>query len=242
MSGLRVSALLPFTAALILSACGGEEPNNPTEIKRSSLTVAADPPGHTFQDSVDVVLTSGGGADIFYTLDGRSPLGSDGTLYQGPIRLDHNVLLTFVAKVGDLWSEQGSELYERQVDTVAPKLQARVLTVDDDNVVFSARRGEDGPMRQSVRLKSVGLQQVHLEGIYVDANPDSWSFWQDGIFEIESPEVIPEYLSPGESIDLVVTYTPTETIRTAMIFVVSDNQRTSDGTVRVNLTGRIWDW
>ena len=203
--------------------------------------MTADPPGHTFQDSVDISLTSPETAEIFYTLDGSSP-GEDGIRYRGPITLDHNALLTFVAKDGALWSQQGSELYERKVETVAPELQARVLTVDDDNVVFSARRGEDVLMRRSVRIKSVGLQQVRLEGIFVDANPDSWSFWEPGIFEMESPQVLPEYLAPGESIDLVVTYTPTETLRTAMIFIVSDDQRTRDGTVRVSLAGRIWDW
>ena len=233
-----------IVTAIVIFGCGGEEPDNHTEIKRSSLIVAADPPGHVFEESVTVSLSAGEPAEIFYTLNGMMPFGADAVPYTEPIVLDQNALLTFVAKDGDLWSEQVSELYERKFDLVEPEMVARALSLDDDQIVFSARRGEENVLEKSVRVRSIGIQQVLIQRIYIDVNPDSWSFWEPGAFALQAEAELagPRYLAPGESMDLVVRYRPTETLRTAVIVIESDDQRAKDGILRVGLTGRIWDW
>ena len=186
-------------------------------------------------------LSAGGQAEIFYTVNGMSPFGEEAIRYDGPILIDQNALLTFVAKDGDLWSEQGTELYELKEDLQAPDLVARALTVDDDNLVYQVSRGEEGPMSKAVTIRSVGLQPVEIQNIYITMNPNSWSFWEEGIFKLETP-FTPGYLNPGESIELVVSYTPTETLRTGLLVIQSNEQRTNDGYVTIGLTGRIWDW
>jgi hypothetical protein len=244
MAGTSFLKSAAAAGAILLLGCGGEETDSDTEIKRSSLFVAADPPGHTFEDSVTVELAAGGPAEIFYTLNGMTPFGDAAIAYSGPIVLDANALLTFVAKDGDLFSEQVTELYELKSDSVAPDMVARALSLDDDQIVFSARRGEANLLEKSVRVRSVGIQQVLIHSIYLDVNPDSWSFWEEGAFTMrdEAELASSRYLKPGESMDLVVRYRPTETLRTAVIVIESDDQRAKDGVLRVGLTGRIWDW
>jgi hypothetical protein len=239
----RISTLCcTALTAGISFGCGGEEPDPDLEIKRSTLIVAAQPPGHTFEESVSVELSTEGPSQIFYTLNGDSPFGDAAILYDGPIVLDENALLTFVAKEGELWSEPVTELYERHEDLVAPDPLPRALWLDDDQLVFSARRGDEGPMRKSVVVRASGIQAVSIHDIYITINPDSWSFWEEGIFQLETAFEAPGRLAPGESIELVVSYIPTETLRTAVLVLESDDQRTMDGVVTIDLTGRIWDW
>jgi hypothetical protein len=226
----------------MIFSCGGEEPDTDLEIKRSTLVVAADPPGHQFEGAVSVELSTGGPSTIFYTLNGMSPFGSEAIEYRGPIQIEDSVLLTFVAKEGDLWSEPASELYERDDPLVAPDPLLRALTVDDDQIVFSAKRGEAEPMLKSIRLRATGLQPVSLHDIYITINPDSWSFWEEGSFELETQVETPRSLEPGDSLELVVSYVPTETLRTAVLVIESNDQRTLDGVISIDLTGRIWDW
>jgi hypothetical protein len=195
-----------------------------------------------FLESVTVQLTSPGASQIFYTLDGSPPFGDAAILYQGPLVLQHNALLTFVAQDGDLFSEPVTELYELDENLVAPDPLARALTLDDDQIVFSARRGDEGPLHKSVRVRASGIQRVAIHDIYLTINSDSWSFWEEGIFGLETGFEAPGYLNPGESIELVVSYIPTETLRTAVLVIESDEQRTMDGVVTIDLTGRIWDW
>lgn len=242
MAGLNVRSLCIVAAALLFGACGGEEPDHRTEIKRSTLNVAADPPGHTFTDSVWVELESEASAAIYYTLDGTSPAGEDGILYDGPILIEEDALLTFIAVDGDRWSQPVTELYEKDEPLPEPKLLGRALSVDDDTLVFSARGGDPGTMRKTVRVQSVGLQRVRIENIYISFHPESWSFWEEGVFEMESELETPTYLHPGESLELTVTYTPTETIRTGLLVIQSDDQRSEEGYVLIDLMGRIWNW
>ena len=233
---------LAALSTMIIVGCGGQETDPELEIKRSTLIVSADPPGHTFEESVSVELSTGGPSEIFYTLNGQTPFGDAAIRYESPIVLEENALLTFVAREGELWSEPVTELYERYVDLVAPDPLARALTLDDDQIVFSAQRGDEGPLHKSVHVRASGIQRVAIHDIYLTINSHSWSFWEEGIFGLETGFEAPGYLNPGESIELVVSYIPTETLRTAVLVIESDEQRTTDGVVTIDLTGRIWDW
>jgi hypothetical protein len=235
-SRLRHAALLSAFSV----ACGQPPPDGAAD--RASLLVEADPPGHAFDGAVTVELTSEDGAEIFYTKNGDSPSNERGVPYSGPIQLDHDTLLTFIARDGERWSPPVTELYERVEVLPEPAVLARELRVDDDTLLFSARRGEPGRMSQTVRVQSVGLQDVLVEDIYITIHPESWSFWEEGAFVLETPVATPLYLRPGDGVDLVVSYFPTETIRTALLVVASDDQKHEEGYVLVDLMGRIFDF
>ena len=234
---MRATVLL----ALSLAACGGTEPEKTTDIKRTSLSVAADPPGHKFSDPITIELASSAG-EIYYTLDGESPAGENGLLYEAPIDLDASAFLTFIAVDGDRYSTPETELYTFEEVPIQPGIPVRALRPDDDSLVFTARRGSPGVMRKTVQIRSVGLQEVTIDDIYVTLNPTSWSFWEEGIFQLEEEIETPKVMFPGETLELTVAYTPTETIRTAALVVVSNDERHEDGVIVVDLMGRIFDW
>lgn len=234
-----------FLLTLVLSplvACGGEETPSSTESRRSALLVSANPPGGTYTEALEVTLDSGGVGDIYYTLDGTSPVGTDALRYEGALQISDQTLLTFTAVTeSGVWSEPRKELYVVEPELVAPDPLGRVLSVDDDQIYFSAELGQE-MLSQTVTVRSTGFDRVRIDRVFLSANPGSSSFFEPGRFDLVGAPTEAMYLDPGATIELTVHYYPTNILRTAAIIIDSNEEKSRDGRVIINVLGRIWDW
>lgn len=93
--------------------------------------VADQAPGR-YPEAIEVALsTSTAGAEIYYTVDGSAPT-TGGTLYTGPITVDHGLTLKAVAKLGGIFSMTTSFTYRIGEAPVIPPLASSTLRVGED--------------------------------------------------------------------------------------------------------------
>ena len=233
--------MLVGVVLLIAPGCGGEEAPTPTKI--TPLEVAANPPGRTFQEMTTTVeLAASRPAEIFYTIDGQDPIGASALVYTGPLVLEQNTLVTFIAVSEDgIWSEPQTERYTFPVEATRVNPVERGLAIDRNNHFFSVEPGNIDRVATTFTLRSVGLRTVNVSNIYIGVNPKGWGFFEDGIFRLENtPTELA--LAPGETLTITLSYQPTQTLRSAALVIESDDLRSEDGYVLVELWGRVITW
>lgn len=239
---LRAAFGVMFGSAIALSACGGPlEEDDGLNVVQSSFRVRADPPGDMFAGPVTVTLHAEQPGTVYYTTDGSSP-SEDGLVYDGPVRIEDNTLLTFIAVNDDgVWSEPNTELYEVRGVVIAPSQAQRMLNLSDSHVYFSARPGDD-LLERRLTISSMGRNPVLIQSMYLGASRETGNFFENGVFRIENPIPDNTLLLPGESRQIVLTYRATDTLRTAALVFETDDPREEDGILQVQLSGRIFNW
>lgn len=234
----------PLLLSLFLSsACVLEPEVEPRpEVRSTSLSVAAEPAGREFQESVEVVLSASTPAEIYYTLDGAPPSGADALRYEGPLTLTDATLLTFIAvDERGAWSAPKVELYQpTDPVNVTYRASTRELRLSTKNLFFQAKPGE-GPVDEVVTIRSVGVQRVRVKGVSIGFNPAGASFYRPEVFTILSGSE-ERFLAPGESFEVHLEYAPTESFSSAALLVETDADATDDGLYYVELWGRIFPW
>ncbi len=239
----------PLTRTLIclplaLTAWGGPtSPELDESVNPGELSLIASPPGGEFMYEVEVALFADAKVEIYYTLDGESPMGEHHKLYEEPLLVTDSTLLRFAAKTADgRWTESYEELYSPLPDFSTIKEANRMLRLSAASLYFAARTGEEF-LTRDIAIHSVGLEQVTISNIYVSADPDAPTFFNPGIFNLETQIDAEQInLASGESLDLVLSYIPTETLASAALILETDDERVPDGIHIIHLTGRIFDW
>jgi hypothetical protein len=78
---------------------------------------------------------------------------------------------------------------------------------------------------------------VHVSRVFVAAQ-EGYGFFEENIFTLT--EELGEFdLAPGDMKIISVRYTPTQTLRGAALWIVSDEMSHTDGVMSVELWGRI---
>lgn len=243
MSGSKWAFGPLLSASLFSSACVFPiEAEERPEVRGASVSVVAEPAGTEFSGSVEVRLNSSTPADIFYTLDGESPSGPGALRYEGPLTLTDSTLLSFIA-VTDLgaWSVPKVELYQPTDEVVAKtQLSARALRLSTKNLFFQAQPGE-GSVQQVITVRSVGVQRVRIKEVMIGYNPAGGSFFRPEVFEVLAGEG-ERWLAPGESLEVLLRYTPTESFSSAALLFDTDADAVDGGLYYVELWGRIFPW
>lgn len=242
------TALGLFISGLGL-ACGGplEVPDSELTINGSALEVWAEPSSTEFETSTEVVLnTSEPGSQIYFTVDGSDPSGGEALPYGEPLALDRSTLVTFIAKTPDgVWSKPRSEFYVFKQDSSGGSAPLdRDLWLESRSLFFAARVGSKDWVVRRLKLKSSGLQRLTIAGMLMTPNPSGRSFYQPGSFSYEiltDQTQFPIHLVSGETLELEITYRPTETFSSAAIVIESDSERES-GRHLVELWGRVVAW
>lgn len=223
-------------------ACGPEPEEPLRTIQTSDFRVSASPRGQTFEGSISVALESDRPAQVYYTLGGASPTGEGAQLYEGPILLEEQSLLTFVGVTDDgVWSTPQVELYTKKEEARSATPQRRALSISTDILYFEARHGDD-IQRRSLRIRSVGLERVRLSRVGIGVSQGGWAFYEPDVFTLEDPIADDHDLWPGQELELAVRYQPSETIRGAALYLQTDDTRVTDGLHVIQLWGRIFNW
>lgn len=233
----------PLLSASLFSACVFPiEPEERPDVRAASVSVAAEPSGTEFSGSVEVRLNSSAPAEIFYTLDGESPSGPGALRYDGPLTLTDSTLLSFIAVTDSgAWSVPQVELYEPTEELIAKnELSVRALRLSTRNLFFQAQPGEP-EVQQVVTLRSVGVQRIHIKQVLIGYNPAGGSFFRPEVFEVLAGAG-ERWLAPGESLEVLLRYTPTESFSSAALLVDTDAEAVEDGLYYVELWGRIFPW
>lgn len=242
--GVQMQALSAALVAMTFGCGGLAEEDASFQTKVAPIEVWAVPAGSEFDTSTRVELAVSSPADIFYTLDGTEPSSAAALPYRGPIQLTESTLLSFIAQSpGEVWSVPRAEFYERKLTLDTPRPVQRALTVSNESLFFSAEHGSKEIITKSVFLRSSGLSTVTIKGMVLTGNPAGSSFWKDNAFrfEILTEGQFPLFLPPGRSLELEVSYVPTETLASAAIFVDSDDETSGEELV-IELWGRSIDW
>lgn len=226
--------LIQWSGFALVVGCGAGELES-TEA-RAPIVVAL-PEGKTFESPLEVRLEADSPSAIFYTLDGTSPNGLDALRYEDPLTLDDTTLLSFVARSDEgLWSARGTELYEHFVPPEPFRPLERALEVSEDVVFFTAEPGEE-TLEETIRVRSVGLQAVRFDAVYISAQG---AFHEPGVFEMEAPSLTS--LPPGETMDILIRYRVTQTLRTAELVLETNDLKAEDGRWTILLGGRLATW
>jgi hypothetical protein len=230
---------------LSLSACGtgAPDPIKSPPVKTGDFSVAADPPGQEFHSSTTVTLTASRPGRIFYSRDGQTPTEQTGILYTAPIELTESTFLSFVAVTDDeaIWSPPQAELYTLMVDQAPVAAPARGLKVDRDSLFIGVSQiDRDKIQHRTLTISGFGTEAVRIDSITLGENPNGQTFWDPSAFTISAPGT-PVMLSPGESITVEVTYMPTDTFRSAGLFIRS-NEEANDGMRMIEIWGRVLAW
>ena len=170
-------------------------------------------------------------------------MSSESLRYDAPIELTGDTLLSFIAVGHDgVWSAPGDEFYRKKPEEPpAMETPRRRLRVDSDVVFFSAPPRSSTRVEKEILLRSMGTDPVRIFGVdVVSGMVDSGPYSGEGIFEIVSGGE-PRTLASGEWDKIVVSYSPTATLRAGTLEIVSDDER-HDGAQRVELHGRMIDW
>ena len=243
MSGSKWAFGPLLSASLFFFACVlPTEAEERPDVREASVSVAAEPSGTEFSGSVEVRLNSSTPAEIYYTLDGESPSGPGALRYEGPLTLTDSTLLSFIAVTDSgAWSVPKVELYE-PTETLIAKTEPsnRALRLSTKNIFFQAHPG-DGGVQQVVTVRSVGVQRVHIKQVVIGYNPAGGSFFRPEVFEVLAGQG-ERWLAPGESLEVLLRYTPTESFSSAALLFDTDAEAVEDGLYYVELWGRIFPW
>jgi hypothetical protein len=221
-----------------MTACGGSQR---APEKKQPLEVAANPPGFTFDHSTTVALVASRPAKILYTLNGDDPTGPTAQVFDQPFELTDSTLVSFIATSNDgVWSPARAEQYVPAPEmNTQPAIIPRGLLADENNHFFAPRDGD--PTQTAVfHVRSIGIETVHIQSIQINDNPHGTSFYEDGVFQFVG-DVQPLDLPSGQTLTLTVSYTPTQTLRSAAIVIQSDEQRDAGGLLIIELWGRIFN-
>ena|GEM_PF-2967781 len=240
-SGHSRSNCLLCLAVILCLACGEDQTESKNQ--EGELFVQAIPEGQDFTDELEINLVSSYPATIYYTTDGTQPSGDSGDseIFTGPIRINSQTLLSFVA-VSDTgtWSPTVEELYKK-IDNRPPPMPApRMLDLTANTIFFEGKPGQSDPVVRSVLLRSIGTETVNVRSIRLQSNPRESMFYDPDAFEIIS-DFREGILAPGDSTLIELQYFPSETLRSDVLRISSDEQRNA-GEQSVELWGRIADW
>jgi hypothetical protein len=236
---LHLLAIVASTAGITVASCG-EETHFATA--KAPLEVKASPPGFMFNGSTTVELDASRPSEIFYTLNGGDPTKPTAMVYTGPIEVAETTLITFIAVAEDkTWSSPVAEFYESAPpSTPAPSFVQRGLQIDENNHFFAPRPG-DTNLSTTFHVKSIGIQSVHINQISIGANPAGLAFYEDGAFTLDATYENID-LAPGKTLELTVHYAPTQTLRSAAIYIDSDELlHDASNQVYAELWGRIFN-
>ena len=236
---LRTWTFAILTPALLMS-CGGVE--TPPEANPINVKVSALPTGTAFDSSITISLDSSRPAKIYYSMDGTHA-GPETNEYTGPLELTEQTLINFVAITEDgVWSQQVSELYVKQTDNTPPVTAPRLLGLSDQTVFFNVPAGHTGPVERTVTVRSLGTDPVAINRVFISGAQDSAGFFDPTAFSVVAGGE-PMTLDPGASNTIRIEYTnPSNTLQTALLVIDSDEQRTPQGVVTVELWGKKIDW
>lgn len=238
---VKVSSCLLSLSALLFFGCGEEQTESANS--QGELFVQAIPSGQDFSEEIEVNLVSSYPATIYYTTDGTQPSGDSGNskMFTGPIKLNAQTLLSFVA-VSDAgtWSPTIEELYKKLDNRPPPAPAPRMLSLTAETLFFEGKPGQSDPVIRTVLLRSIGTETVNVRSIRLQSNPRESMFYDPDAFEILS-EFREGLLAPGESTLIELQYIPSETLRSDVLRISSDEQRDA-GEQTVELWGRIADW
>ncbi len=238
----NIRRLAGSLGGLLAFACGGPDVSN-SGMNQAELSVRADPPGQMFAEKLQVSLISSRPAEIFYTLDGSQPSANSSSAieYAGTIALTEQTLLSFVAVSTDgTWSSSQEELYLKPNSNPPPTPAPRMLSLSSQALFFEAKPGSSEPIYKTVALRSVGTEAVNVTSIRLQSNPNQSIFYDPDAFDIVS-EVPIGPLAPGESIVVELMYIPSDTLRSDVLRISSNEQR-SGGEQQIELWGRVADW
>ncbi len=160
--------------------------------------VALSPLPGTYQDSVDVTLsTTTSGADIYYTLDGSDPTTSS-TLYTGSFTLTTNTTVkTFAVKAGFSDSTITSGVYTIETDPMipgsidAPSIEDTILYNVAENTKFLYEGFDSNPPVQT--------------GLTATIDPVRGAVIRGQVFQLDSSAQDPENAPPIPLKDAIVT-------------------------------------
>ncbi|MFO0726175.1 MAG: chitobiase/beta-hexosaminidase C-terminal domain-containing protein [Myxococcota bacterium] len=202
--------------------------------------VRASPPGGEFAGSTTVQLLSmvSDQVEIFYTTDGSPATSKDAKPYDGPLTFDGTTLLSYIAKAPDgTWSSPTTELYVAKNAPASLRAVARAIRLQPDDVIFFAwKAGDPIPSEQVVHAVSVGTEPVAIQRVELGTDPQGGFFSDPSAFGVTVTG--PSLLLPGESIEIRVSYTPSEKLKSAQITIFS-NELQGNGTTPLELWGRI---
>jgi hypothetical protein len=228
-----------FAMVAVSCASCGDEATPSRELNDATLSVRAEPTGHTFDGTVRIELAADRPAAIYYTLDGSSPTSETARRYEHPLELSEGTLLTFVGVSADgVWSEPRVELYEQKREQTPTRIPRHALEVSTDAIFFSVE--SEHPPVETVRIRSTGLDRARIDRLELAVNPTGAAFYEEGIFRLRMRPALPISLAPGEMLEIELEYQPTATLRSAALVIVSNDERTSDGVHVVQLWGRVF--
>lgn len=221
---------------IVLLACGEAVEGS----RAPAPDVWAVPPGQRFSGRLLVDLVSEPPSEIRYTLDGSSPNGAAAPRFVAPLAIERNTYLSFVAVSPDgQWSDLRIELYVLEEPPPPFVPPARALELSQDHLFFSAGP-EDVVLERSLELRSVGLDPVRVHSVRL---APGGAYFEDGIFEIGTPpDALEGLLFPGQTRTLTLRYRVTETLRTALLVLATDDLRAPDGAWEVTIGGRRASW
>jgi hypothetical protein len=244
LSPPRMIATKHFLSVVSVFALACGTPDEPDEMAMGQeLSVQAIPEGQAFSDQLEVLLVSSLPAKIFYSTDGTQPSANSSSAipYTGPITLTEQTLLSFVAVEEDgSWSRSQEELYIKNDTRPPPSPAPRMLDMTAQTLFFEGQPGSSDPVYKTVALRSIGTQAVNIISIRLQSNPNESIFYDPDAFDITS-EIPTGSLAPGESIIIEIMYIPSETLRSDVLRISSNEQR-NGGQQQIELWGRIADW
>lgn len=234
-----IAAQIAFGFTLALSACGGQSSAHHTH-DRQPLAVVASPAGFTFEGQASIQLLASRPSNIFFTLNGADPAGSTAHSYTRPIVLEQSTLIMFIAVGNDgVWSEPVQEAYRPAPrDRAPPGILVRALQVDRSDFFFTPRADESAT-ETTFRVRSTGLDTVHIRNIEIGPGARGGGFYEPGIFALKSGQRSLD-LGSGQTVDLVVSYKSTSTLRSAVLAIESDELTHTDGRIFIELWGRVF--
>src|SRR5262249_37488978 len=113
----------------------------------------------------------------------------------------------------------------------------RSLAINPNSFFFTPGPGSSDPESAAFMLRSTGFETVHVSQVFI-AGQEGYGFYEENVFTLA--EDLCEFdLAPGDMKVISVRYTPTQTLRGAALWIVSNEMSHTDGVMSVELWGRI---
>ena len=142
---------------------------SPMDIEHYVAMPQIEPQGGTYNDSVAVTLTCATtDAEICYTLDGSSPIGTNAKIYEAPIWIRNSCTLRAIARRGEDKSSETSASYTIKVTKPDEEQTADGIEIALNNTFFgvswSGSRPANGVSTMSGKKNSVSVTYDMGEG------------------------------------------------------------------------------